>query len=75
MFPPGRARLDTKPGPPKPMTMGIVLVASLAASMAVAVTATITSTGIRTSSRASPGSRSVLPSAYRRSTTRFCPST
>ena len=56
------------------MTMGIVLVASVAALIAGAATAKITS-GFRTiSSVARAGSRSYRLSAYRKSRTRFLPS-
>jgi hypothetical protein len=57
------------------ITIGIVVVARLAAAMVGLVPATITSTRSRTSSAARSGSRSSLPSAYRRSNTILRPST
>ena len=78
MFPPGRARLATNPlatgSLSDDMTMGIVLVASLAARFAVEPPETMTSTLRRTSSAASVGRRSGFPSAKRHSITMFLPS-
>ena len=78
-FPPGRERLATNPlatgSVEMTMTIGIVAVASRTAWIAWPETATMTSGRSCTSSRASPGSRSNLSSANRRSTTRFRPST
>ena len=66
IFPPGCARLATKPnaiGSATPrITMGMVAVAFLAAVTSPAVSATITSTFSRTNSAASSGRRSDLPS-------------
>jgi hypothetical protein len=79
MFPPGRARLATKPLPTgsssNVMTIGIVEVAPLAGWVAVGPLVTMTSTLSRTNSVASAGSRSSFPSACRRSMTMFFPST
>ena len=63
-FPPGRARLATRPSltgsSPTTKTMGIVVVAALAADAArMPPIATITATWRRTSSAASAGSRSI----------------
>ena len=59
MFPPGRARLATNPLPTgslsNVMTMGIVLVASLAARVSAGPAVTMTSTLRRTSSAARCG--------------------
>src|SRR5262245_15677653 len=78
-FPPGRARLATRPtrtgSSSAVMTIGIVVVAFLAASAAGLLPAKITSTFRRTNSDAKLGNRSTLPSAQRSSTWRFCPST
>jgi stage V sporulation protein G len=78
MFPPGLARLATNPcstaSSTAPMTMGIVLVACFAARTPGGVMVTITSTFSRTSSAASSGSRSALPSADRYSREMFRPS-
>lgn len=79
-FPPGRARLVARPSAtgfadPAIITIGIVCVASRAGRIVSGPIVTITSTLIRTSSAASAGSRSSLPSANRRSTVRFRPST
>ena len=80
-FPPGRARLATNPsrtgsGPPVAMTMGMVLVASLAArTTGVPPIATMRSTWSWTSSAARAGRRSRSPSAERDSNVMFCPST
>ena len=67
MFPPGRARLATNPvptgSPSLVMTMGIVVVASLAARVAAGPAETMMSTLRRTSSAARSGSRSNLLSA------------
>ena len=57
------------------MTMGIVEVASLAARVAAGPAVTMMSTLRRTSSAASAGRRSSLPSADRLSMTMFFPST
>ena len=66
IFPPGRARLVTNPAPtgsPTPaITIGIVAVASFAAAVAGVLVLTMTSTLRRTSSAASAGNRSSLPS-------------
>src|SRR5262249_15111223 len=79
MFPPGRARLATNPlltgSVSFAMTMGIVVVASLAARVANVPVVTTTSTLRRTSSAASAGRRSFFPSAYRGSMRMFFPST
>ena len=79
MFPPGRARLFTKPlatgSIMLDMTMGIVEVTFCAARTASESLATMTSTLSRTNSVASEVNRSVLPSAYRCSRIRFLPST
>ena len=79
MFPPGRARLATKPLPTGSgscaMTMGIVTVASLAARVTGGLAETMMSTLRRTSSAASAGRRSSFPSAYRHSMTMIFPST
>src|SRR5215471_10786372 len=80
IFPPGRARLVTDPwatGSTSPaMTMGIVLVASLAARVAPPPPpVTITSTFNRTNSAARADRRSSFPSACRYSMTMFFPST
>src|SRR4030095_12316324 len=79
MFPPGRARLATKPlptaSPPTIMTMGIVAVASLPAGVSHVPPATLPSPLRRTSSAASAGRRSNFPSQDRHSMTRFFPST
>ena len=65
MFPPGRARLATNPLPTgslsNAMTIGIVVVASLAARVAVGPPVTMTSTLRRTNSAASSGRRSSFP--------------
>lgn len=75
MLLPGRARLATRPaatGSPETVkTMGIVLVACLAASVGGGDAVTMTSTFMRTSSAASPGSRSYCPSADRYSIAMF----
>src|SRR5262245_22136359 len=78
MFPPGRARLATRPSltgsSARMKTMGIVVVAALAANApfeSVAITATCR----RTSSVASAGSRSIWFSAQRYSIATFSPST
>jgi hypothetical protein len=69
MFPPGRARLATKPLPTgSPMTattIGMVRVACCRAATAALLCVTITSTLRWTSSLARAGSRSGLPSAQR----------
>jgi len=61
-FPPGRARLATRPSltgsPPPKKTIGVVEVALFAARIAVALAAAITSTLRPTSSAANAGSRS-----------------
>jgi hypothetical protein len=73
MFPPGRARLATKPVPTgsalTAMTIGIDVVASLAAWLTGVEVVTIRSTGRRTNSAASAGSRSTWPSTHRYSMT------
>ena len=78
-FPPGRARLATNSVATglatAGITMGIVAVACLAARAPGVPWATMTSTLRRTSSAASSGSRSCLPSAQRNSMVRFLPST
>ena len=77
-FPPGRARLATKPAPTGSavfvITMGMVVVAFFAANGAAFPEATIKSTLRRTSSAASSGRRSVFPSANRYSMVKFFPS-
>ena len=78
MLPPGRARLATRPLPTgsstPTITMGIVVVASLAASAAgVAYSADVP--WRRTNSAARAGNRSYCPAAPRYSMTRFWPST
>ena len=64
-FPPGRARLFTRPistgSPPPTKTMGIVFVAFAAARAALGPTAKMISTPERTSSAASIGRCSLLP--------------
>jgi hypothetical protein len=79
MFPPGRARLATKPLPTGSltcaMTIGIVVVTSFVARVDVGPPATMTSTLRRASSAPRSGSRSNFPSAYRHSMTMFLPST
>jgi hypothetical protein len=71
----GRAKLATKPcstaWSTAPATMGILLVAYRAARTPDGVIVTRTSTFIRTSSLASPGSRSVRPLADRTSSNRI----
>ncbi len=78
MFPPGRARLGTRPvtmgSATIVITMGIVAVACLAAKLAGVVSATMMSTLRRTSSAARPGSHSGRPSAYRYSMAMSWPS-
>ncbi len=78
IFPPGRARLATKPNatgsPLVTMTIGIVVVAFLAARIAGDPAVSMTSTLRRTNSAANSGSRSNFPSAQRDSMTRFLPS-
>ena len=78
MFPPGRARFVTKALPrgsaAVAMTMGMVVVASLAAWIAPATEATITSTFRATDSAASWAARSARPSAHRYSTRMLLPS-
>ena len=78
MFPPGRARLATKPdptgSPSLPMTMGIVTVASLAERVAAGPAVTITSTLERASSAARLVTSFDLPSPNRYSITIFFPS-
>src|SRR5438094_329825 len=77
-FPPGRARLATRPSLTGSvmigMTIGIAVVACLAATAAWLL-ATMTSTLRRTKSAARPGRRSSLPSAHRYSMLTFRPST
>ncbi len=77
-FPPGRARLATRPvptgSPAFPMTTGMVLVALFAARAAGVPSVTSTSVLRRTSSAASLGRSSNLPAAYRWSMTMFWPS-
>ncbi len=79
MLPPGRARLVTNPLPTGSgswvMTMGIVMVASLAARVAVEPLVTIRPGLSRTSSAANWGRRPASPLAQRLSMTIFCPST
>src|SRR5437773_2841342 len=79
MFPPGRARLATKPfatgSGSVNMTMGIVEVACLAVRVDVGPPVTITSTLRRTNSAAISASRPSFPSPYRYSITRLLPST
>ena len=79
MFPPGCARLVTRPTPTgsirmAALTIGMVVVAFWTARRAGDPEATITSTLRRTNSTASPGRRSAFPSAQRCSMRRFCPS-
>jgi hypothetical protein len=77
-LPPGRARLAMSPPwtglPVVTITMGIVEVAFLAAEAPGLDPVTITSTFARTSSSASWGRRSRLPSAKRSSNATFWPS-
>ena len=79
MFPPGRARLATKPdatgSPSLPMTMGIVTVASLAERVPAEPAVTMTSTLERASSTARVVTSFDLPSPNRYSMTIFFPST
>ena len=79
MFPPGRARLATKPDPRTSATlastMGILRVARRAASAASVPEATMMLTFNRTSSAAISPARPGLASAVRHSTARFFPST
>src|SRR2546421_7703736 len=80
MLPSGCARLAMSPSssalPPEIMTIGMVLVASLAARTALAPPPTTSiSTLRRTSSAASSGSRSTFPSAKRYSRAILWPST
>ena len=77
-LPPGRARLATNPcrtgsSLTFPITMGIVLVASLAACVGERPTVTMQSTWRPTSSAASCGCWSSLPLANRHSIIRFFP--
>ena len=76
-LPPGRARLVTIPSPTGSpvvtITIGMVPVALLAASAPGLDPVRMTSTRCRTSSAASPGSRSGLPSANRVSTVKLWP--
>src|SRR5215211_3154492 len=79
-FPPGRARLATRPSltgsRPPVNTIGIVGVAVLAANAgSPPPVATITATGRRTKSAANAGRRSYCPSAQRNSIAKLCPST
>jgi len=80
MLPPGRARLAMSPvatgsAAMPPMTIGIVLVASLAAKLAGVPEARMRRTFMATSSAASVGSRSLRSSEKRYSMTMFWPST
>ena len=80
MFPPGRASVEIHPtatASPEAgaMMIGMVVVARLAASVDEPPCATITSILSRTSSAASSGSRSSLPSAKRASYAMLRPST
>jgi hypothetical protein len=79
MFPPGRARLETRPVStrfvPATTTMGIVVVSCLAARVAGFPWVTIMSTLSLTISAARMGSRSGSPLAYRHSIMMFCFST
>ena len=80
MFPPGRARLAMSPvatgsAAMPPMTIGIVLVASLAAKLAGVPDATMSWTFMAMSSAASAGSLSLRSSEKRYSMARFWPST
>ena len=78
-FPPGRARLVTSPvatgSPAATITTGMSAATFLAACVSAVTVVTMISTFCRTRSSARSGSRSSLPSAYRRSITRFLPST
>ena len=78
MLPPGDARLVTSPAPTgspgNNITIGIVVVAFWRASASRVPGAMITSTRSPTSSAATTGRRSILPSAHRRSIVRFRPS-
>jgi len=78
MFPPGRARLATKPASTgsdtKVMTTGIVLVARLAACVVVVPVVMMTSTCRWTSSAASALTPPDRPPAVRASMTMFWPS-
>jgi len=77
-FPPGFARLATRPSATGSftavMTIGIVVVARFAASVAGVPVVMMTSTPCRTSAAARSGSSSSR-SAKRSSRMRFCPST
>jgi len=79
MFPPGRARLATKPLPTgsssNAMTRGMVFVDSFTDRVTVGAAETMTSTLRRTSSAARSFKRSSFSSAYRHSMTMFFPST
>ena len=79
MFPPGRARLATRPArtgsATATMTIGIVPVAFFAARVAGYVDATMRSTLSATSSAAKSWLRSILPSDRRHSIAVFTPST
>jgi hypothetical protein len=78
MFPPGRAKLATRPvatgSPTAIMTSGIDVVAFLTASEAGVSAVTITSTFEATSSAMSAGKRSYFPSAQRYSMAMLRPS-
>ena len=78
MFPPGRARLATKPLPTGsvacPMTIGMVEVASFRVRVIVGPALTMTSTLRRTSSAAMSLRRSIFPSEERHSMMMFLPS-
>ena len=78
IFPPGRAKLTTKPlatGSLIIPTMGTVRVAFCAAWAAGVLSVTMASTRNLTTSTASFGNASALPSAKRYSMVMFCPST
>jgi hypothetical protein len=79
MFPPGRAKLATKPLPTGSvscaMTMGIVEVASLRGRVTAGPGETMTSILRRTSSSANSRTRSKFPLASRHSIAMVLPST
>jgi len=74
-FPPGLARLSTRPSStgssPTKKTIGIVTVAALAACAGTLLSVAITATRLRTRSANSSGKRSYLPSSQWYSTVTF----
>src|SRR5262249_15016708 len=78
-FPPGRARLATRPSltgsRPTPKAIGIVAVAALAATAGASPSAAITATRLRTRSAITAGRRSNLPSRKWYSMVTFRPPT